>query len=191
MMFNAKHIHKIATALALVALFFLVTLLSKGLRLDSTKTQSPLVGKSAKEFHVRMIQGANALLGHRSDFLDLGQLKGSPFIINFWASWCSTCAEEAKTLETFWKEHGSEGVKVLGIAVHDRWEDVVNVTKSLGKTYPIALDEEGHASLNYGVTGVPETVFINAQGVVIHKEVGPLSRSLLNRFLKQLKASST
>jgi cytochrome c biogenesis protein CcmG/thiol:disulfide interchange protein DsbE len=122
-----------------------------------------------------------------TDTVALEDLKGSPVIINFWASWCSSCAEEANIFESFWKKHSSEGVKVLGIAVHDKAEDAMSFARSLGKTYAIGLDEEGHAALNYGVTGVPETVFINAEGLVVHKEVGPMTTALLDKYLAELR----
>lgn len=181
--------HKFVVGLALIAVLLFVMFFSKGLTLDSKTVVSPLVGKAAKEFHVSLLQGSEALVGHHVESIDLADLKGAPVIINFWASWCSSCAEEAKALEAFWKAHGLE-LKILGIAVHDRAEDVQVSVKSHGKTYAIGFDEEGRVALNYGVTGVPETVFINAQGLVIHKEVGPVNAQLLEKLLTQLKASS-
>ena len=186
-----KNRHKLIVTLTVVATVFLLLLLNKGLGLDGKKMTSPLVGQPAQNFHLSLLQGSRLLLGHEAESLDLSELKGSPLILNFWASWCSTCAEESHILEAFWKDHAQEGIKVLGIAVHDKKEEVLTFVQSAGKTFAIGLDEEGRVSLNFGVTGVPETVFINAQGVVIHKETGPLNRRLLENMWIKLKESAT
>ncbi len=178
------HIFVVILACALVLLF--VFLFGKSLTLDAKKMNSPLIGQRARDFKVQVLQGSESILGHHAESLSLSDLKGKPLILNFWASWCSTCAEEASIIEAFWKKHSSEGVRILAIAVHDRMEDVRFVTKSLGKSYPIAIDDEGKTALNYGVTGVPETIFINAQGLVIHKETGPVTRALLEEKAKLL-----
>lgn len=182
---KSRHYFIIGLALLIVMSFTLFFFNS--LKLNSNTMLSPLVGKEAKEFHVPLLQGSLPLLGRQADSVELSELKGKPLIINFWSSWCSSCAAEAKAVEAFWKAHSLE-VKVLGIAVHDSIEDVQTAIRSHGKTYAIGFDGEGRAALNYGVTGVPETVFINAQGVVVHKELGPVSAALLEQYLLKMKA---
>lgn len=186
-MSSKTSLHKWLVSAAVIGTFSLLFLLSKGLYLNPNKTSSPIVGQNARDFHLNILQGSELLLGHKTDYVNLSELKGSPLILNFWASWCSTCAGEASILESFWKKHGGDKMRVIGIAVHDKKDDVLSFLKTAGKTFAIAIDEEGKISLNYGVTGVPETVFINAQGVVIHKEVGPLTTALLEKMFLKLK----
>lgn len=182
--------HKIQVLVCFLAIGGFAYLLGKGLKLNAKQQISPIVGQSVKNSQVRMIQGTKELVGHSDSLVNLSDIKGTPLIINFWASWCSSCAEEAPVLEAFWKEHSSE-IKVLGVAVHDSEESVRDAVRTLAKSYAIAFDEEGRASLNYGVTGVPETVFVNAEGIVIHKEVGQVNRPLLEKLLVKLKSGST
>lgn len=187
----SKHsMHKWIVGFAIFAILLFFLIFSKGLSLDSSKIPSPLLGQSAREFQLPLLQGSELLLGHKAEAVHLAELKGFPLILNFWASWCSTCAEESKVLEAFWRAHSSE-IKILGIAVHDKSEDVLSSIQRLSKTYPIGLDEGGRTALDYGVTGVPESIFIDAQGLIVHKQVGPLDRKLLETLLVKLKQGST
>ena len=186
---NRKHYFVVGIALSAILLFFMF--FSKGLTLDSKTVQSPLIGKAAKEFHVGLLQGSESLLGRQAESLDLADFKGVPLILNFWASWCTTCAQESRILEAYWKAHASNGVRFLSVAVHDTREDALYSIKQHGKTYPIGFDAEGRAALNFGVTGVPETIFINAQGLVVHKELGPVNSELLAKYVAEIKASTT
>lgn len=182
--------HFLSVGLAILAGIIMVIVFGKGLSLDPKKIPSPLVGQEAKSFSVVLLQGGEDLLGRKTDLLEMEDLKGIPTIINFWASWCSNCAEEAGIFESFWKRHKGERIRIIGIAVHDSSEAALGFAKELGKTYPIGLDEEGRIALNYGVTGVPETVFIDANGKVMHKEVGQVNRALLDKMYLSLMNKS-
>jgi len=183
--------HYFVVGFALLAVFLFMLFFSKGLTLDSNTVQSPLIGKAAKEFHVGLLQGSEKILGRHADSIDLADFKGAPLVLNFWASWCTTCAQESRVHEAYWKAHESNGVRFLSIAVHDTREDALYAIKEQGKSYAIGFDAEGRAALNYGVTGVPETIFINAQGLVVHKELGPMDKALLEKYVAKIKAGST
>jgi cytochrome c biogenesis protein CcmG/thiol:disulfide interchange protein DsbE len=142
---------------------------------------SALLGKQARDFKVVLLSGGENLGSHVS----LADFKGRPLIINFWASWCSSCRSEAQALERFSQEN-KEKVTVLGIAVQDSADAVREVIKTQGKTFPVAIDEDGSASVEYGVTGVPETFFIDAAGVVRYKATGPLEVHELAKKLELL-----
>ena len=75
---------------------------------------------------------------------------------------------------------------VVGIAIQDAVEDAQRFAKQYGKTYILGLDEDGRASIDYGVTGVPESFFINRQGMIVHKEAAPLSREKLLEFSQKI-----
>ena len=188
---EAKSGHRngiLVVGILILALFYVFW---KGLSLKPNDMKSPLIGQGAQDFQVKLVQGGESLKSGLNEHVSLADLKGHPVILNFWASWCGTCAEESRVYETFWKQHSQDGVKVLAIAVHDRQEDLLQVVRSSGKSYPIAIDEEGRTALNYGVTGVPESVFIDANGRIVHKETGPVSLGLLEAMLVKIKGSAT
>ena len=91
-------------------------------------------------------------------------------------------------MEAFWRANHDK-VAVVGIAVQDSAEAVREAIQAQGKTYTIGLDEDGRASVDYGVTGVPETFFIDAAGVVRHKTAGPLDSAELAKMLEMLTAA--
>lgn len=172
--------------IGLLALFtlVLVLVLGKGLKLNPTSMENAQKGLPPKDSSVKVIQTADILDDKVP--LSLNSLLGKPLILNFWASWCVSCREEARVLEQFWKEHKSE-ILVVGIAVQDTPEDAAAFMKEAGKTYPIAIDESGMAGINYGVTGVPETFFISRGGMILDKIAGPVSKEDLEARLKDLE----
>ncbi len=159
----------------------LIGILSYGLFLDPTKVPAANIGKDAYKFNVAAVQGGNP-----EGRLKLDDLIGKPMILNFWASWCVSCREEARELEAFWRKH-REDVLVVGIAIQDQAEEAKRFAAHYGKTYPLGLDEDGKAAIDYGVSGVPETFLIDKQGRIIHKEVGPVSSAQLEALLPKLK----
>ena len=92
-------------------------------------------------------------------------------------------------MEQFWREHKDLGVMMVGVAIQDTRESAAEFARYYGKTYPLALDTEGKSAIEYGVTGVPETFFIDRNGVIRHKEAGPVERSLLDKMLPLITAS--
>ena len=89
-------------------------------------------------------------------------------------------------MEAFWEAHKGAGVKVVGIAIQDASADALRFAEHFGKTYPLGLDVDGQASIDYGVTGVPETFFIDAQGMIRHKISGPVDYAMLEKYLLDL-----
>ncbi len=168
------------------AIIFLVVLYI-GLQVDVNQVPSALIGKHAPPFIVKTVSGENYLKTESKTHFSLDAYKGQPVILNFWASWCVSCRQEAHFFEEFWQLHKDDGVNVLGIAIQDSVETALNFGRSYGKTYPLGLDVSGKASLDYGVSGVPETFFITKEGVIVHKEAGPVSPAMLEKFYALIK----
>ena len=165
---------------------FLLTLW-RGLHSDPNKVPSAFLGKPALPFEVDWLQGQEFLPNARPENFSFDDVKGRPMILNFWASWCYSCRAEASDFEAFWQRYKSSGLVVAGIAIQDTPDAAKQFAKHYGKTYILGLDHEnGKAAIDYGVTGVPETFFINRQGVVIHKEAGPVSAELLAQYADEL-----
>lgn len=176
----------IAAVFVLVAAAFL-SVLWRGLHSDPNKVPSALINKEALPFQVRWIQGQEHMQAPRPEGFSLADFKGRPMILNFWASWCYSCQAEASDFEAFWQRYKDKGIVVAGIAIQDTPEAALGFAHKYGKTYILGLDaEDGRAAIDYGVTGVPETFFIDKEGRVIHKEAGPVSTELLAQYAEQL-----
>jgi cytochrome c biogenesis protein CcmG/thiol:disulfide interchange protein DsbE len=171
--------------IGILTFFTLVTLgvLGKGLFLSPNTTESALIGKQAKPFQVTVLDGGDRLNGKSE--VSLTDFAGKTLILNFWASWCESCREEAREFEAFWQAHSSE-VIVLGVAIQDTPEEALAFAKTFGKTYPIALDVSGKAGIDYGVTGVPETFVIDPTGKIANKVNGPVTKVELERLLASI-----
>ena len=171
----------------MVALAVLIYFLNRGLDTNQQTIPSVLVGKPALDFQASWIQGQEHLpAAAGKESFQLADFKGRPLILNFWASWCISCRQEARDLEAFWQHMKEKNVAVVGIAIQDTREAAEKFARAYGKTYILGLDESGTSSFNYGVTGVPETFFIDKEGRIIHKEAAPLSARSLNELARRI-----
>jgi cytochrome c biogenesis protein CcmG/thiol:disulfide interchange protein DsbE len=107
--------------------------------------------------------------------LDLRALRGTPVVLNMWASWCTPCRQEAGRLERGWQRLGPNGVLFLGLDIQDLRGDARSFAQRYGLTYP-SLRDAGRSTANrYGATGIPETFFIDASGRVVDHVIGVVS----------------
>ena len=103
--------------------------------------------------------------------LSLESLRGRPVIVNFWASWCEPCEDEAPLLERAWREHRDEGLVVVGVDFNDFRADACRFARENGMTYPLVHDRGGELEKAYGLTGVPETFFVDRQGRLVGEPI--------------------
>ena len=159
----------------------MVGLFAYGFTKDPKLVPSELVGKAVPAFTITDL--------HSGQTLSSADLKGTPFILNFWASWCIPCRHEARVLEaTYQKYDRQQGVmRVLGVAIQDSPEAAKNFARRYGKTYFLAVDNQsGDIALNYGLYGVPETFFVDAEGIIRYKHVGAATHDIIAREMLPL-----
>lgn len=105
--------------------------------------------------------------------VSLASLRGHPVILNFWASWCVPCRQEAPLLEATWREFQGRGLLVLGVATQDLDGAARDFIREVGITYPNVRDPDGSVARLFGTTGVPETFFIGSDGRIRGHFPGP------------------
>jgi cytochrome c biogenesis protein CcmG, thiol:disulfide interchange protein DsbE len=150
---------------------------------DSTykDVQSPFIGKPLPAFKtVDLISGKPI---SNTDFA------GKPFVLNVWASWCATCRIEHPVFNRYRQSGGT--VPVLGLNYKDQREDALRWLKRFDNPYAaLPVDPSGAIGMDLGVYGAPETYFVDAQGIVRHKEIGELTDDELKAQLLVLQGSS-
>jgi cytochrome c biogenesis protein CcmG/thiol:disulfide interchange protein DsbE len=145
-----------ALAVGLVAL--LLALLVWKIEHGSGNQASP--GKPAPNFTLNRID--------KPGRLQLASLRGKVVVLNFWASWCYPCKQEAPALAAASKRYAGRAV-VLGVDVNDFAGDARKFARKYGLSYPLVHDNHNVTSPKYGLTGLPETFFIDRRGrVVVH-----------------------
>ena len=167
-------------AWGLPGVLLVLLVLALGFGLDPHAVPSTRQGLPAPAFDLE------ALDGNR---ITLGQLRGRPAVINFWATWCYPCQAEAPVLLQAARRL-QDRVQFLGVIYQD---EVQSVRRALGPgpaAYPQLIDAGSRMAIDYGVAGVPETFFVSAQGVVTYKHAGVLSDDLLERQLRPLLAAA-
>jgi cytochrome c biogenesis protein CcmG/thiol:disulfide interchange protein DsbE len=118
--------------------------------------------------------------------VSLDELRGTPLVVNFWASWCDPCRAEAKVLERAYK--AQKGVLFLGLDAQDAREDARDFIAQFGLTFPHVRDPGNDTQRAWGVTGLPETYFIGARGQVVGHVIGTVDDAQLRDGIAAARA---
>jgi len=140
-----------------------IYLLAYGFTRDPRYISSPLIGQQAPSFTLKLFNGGT---------IKLEELRGKVVLVNFWASWCPPCREEAPTLEATWQRYKDEGVVFLGVNIQDKENDARAFIEEFGITYLNGRDPSRRVAVDYGVWGIPETFFLDREGRITFKQVG-------------------
>jgi len=106
--------------------------------------------------------------------ISLADLKGQGVVLNFWASWCDPCRDEAELLEATWRREQGNGIVFLGLDYLDQEPAAKAYLAEFNVTYPSGPDLQSAAARRYGIKGVPETFFIDPQGKIQDIVIGPI-----------------
>lgn len=130
---------------------------------------------TAPDFTVEDLSGAPVTLSH---------YRGTPVVLNFWASWCGPCKNEMPAFNTAWQEYGDR-VQFLMVNLTDSYQETLESAKAFLDTvdygFPVFFDTKLEGAAAYGVTGIPATYFINAEGLVAARAVQALDYDTLIR----------
>ena len=116
----------------------------------------------------------------------LSELRGQVVLVDFWASWCAPCRHEAPDLEQVYREYAGREVEFVGVNIWDLPGNVAPYIAEFGLTYPSGIDADGVIAIDYGVRGIPEKFFIDRDGVIRQKFVGPMPADKLRETLDEL-----
>lgn len=107
--------------------------------------------------------------------ISLDDLKGKGVVINFWASWCDPCRDEADLLEQTWRREKDNGIVFLGLDYLDQEPAALAYLEEFDVTYPNGPDLRSEIARRYGIKGVPETFFISPDGQIVETVIGPIT----------------
>ncbi len=159
---------KLRFLVPLVVLAGLMIFLAIGLRRDPREVPSPLVGKPIPAFTLPGLNGEPAQITHSS-------LIGRPLLVNFFASWCQGCQVEHPLL----MQLADQGVEIVGVDWKDTDAAGAAWLARRGNPYrTVIADADNVTGLDWGVYGVPETYVLDARGVIVFKQIGPVTEEV-------------
>ena len=149
---------------------------------DPREVRSALLGKPAPAFELPTLNGGT---------VDSTEWDGDVVVVNFWASWCVPCREEAPELEAFARQWKDRDVRLVGIVYSDDESEAAAFRDRYRLTYPQALDPGGRTAIDFGVFGVPETYVIDRDGTVMAKLLGAVDAGTLERVVASVSDGRT
>jgi cytochrome c biogenesis protein CcmG/thiol:disulfide interchange protein DsbE len=167
----------LAVFLGLAALLLAGVLMNSGK--DTSAIASPLIGKPVPAFWLPVLGEPGKSITHE-------QLRGRPYLLNVWGSWCVNCREEHPQILALRK---SGRIHVVGYNYKDSPEEARRWLESFGNPYDVIIaDEEGRVALDFGIYGAPESYLVDAQGMIRWKHVGPITDDVLRNEMEPVFA---
>jgi cytochrome c biogenesis protein CcmG/thiol:disulfide interchange protein DsbE len=168
-------LRRLAAILPVIALLALVAVFALfSLHRNPQVTPTAMVGKPLPAVSLTPLAGGAAV--------PLRAVVKGPILVNFYASWCAPCVEEAPALMAL----KAEGVRIVGVAYKDAPDKSGAFLARLGDPYEaVLMDLDGHAGVEFGATGVPETYAVNSAGVIVAKFAGPLDADTAEALIEK------
>ena len=126
------------------------------------------------------------------DDVSVGELKGTPVLLNKWATWCRPCVGEMPDLQNLYKDYKGRGFKIIGVSIDRPGGDqaVQEVARRRGVTYPIWRDEDDLFTSTFRSTGVPESILVDRDGIVVYRWRGVVGDTPATRRLIETAIAS-
>lgn len=170
----------------------LIVLFAWGLRRgDPRLIPSPLVDQPAPDFALPVMAKDGPVDGKETtgDTIRLADLRGNVVVLNFFASWCIPCRAEHRDLTMTARRYANRGVKFFGVVYNDEPPAVRQYIRQLGgQSYPALLDPGQRVAIDYGLVGVPETFFIDQDGIVRRKVFSAVNAQILTEEIETMLA---
>ena len=135
------------------------------------------IGSPAPEFSLVTINGEQ---------IHLSELRGTPVVINFWATWCGPCVSEMPLLQQRYEEH-QQDFELLAINADEPISDVTEFVQDYQLTFPILLDPDGNVQRLFRITAYPTSFFIDREGKIRAIHLGAISETQLDRYLTDIE----
>lgn len=149
-------------------------------KMNPAHPRAPLTQNSpAPQFAVQDLDGK---------IVDSSKFKGKVVLVDFWATWCVPCEAEIPHLVEWQKQHGTDGLQVIGLSMDDTSGPVKGYVEKHSMTYPVAMADEKTIAAFGGVLGLPANILIGRDGRVIAKHVGVTDISVLQKEVEQALA---
>jgi len=146
-----------------------------------TQLTSDPTGQMAPEFSGALVDGNGNLA--------LSSLKGKTVVVNFWASWCTTCKAEADVIAKVEKKWRDKGVVFLGVDSHDTNAGAHTYIQNYGIGFQSVQDPDENIGAQYDVTGLPETFFLDTKGRIVEKYVSAVDEKTLDSLIQKAVAA--
>ena len=146
----------------------------------ATLEPAPVAGHTAPDFELSTPTG---------ETIRLSDYRGTPVIVNFWATWCGPCRAEFPEFQAAAVDN-ADSLVIIGVnsTSTDQAESIPTFLEEFGITFPIVLDEQGDIVDQYRVLGLPTTVFIDSNGIVNEVFTGPLNKAYIESKISELQA---
>ncbi len=173
--------------LGVLAITAVITLMAWALAQSGGNPGGLGINNQSGEVDVQSGLAPSIVLPTVSDgIIDINEFQGQIVMVDFWSSWCPPCIAEASDLTSTYELYKSKDVEFVGVAIWDEESKIRQHMSTFDIDYPNAIDSQGKVAIAYGVRGVPEKFFLDREGKIVKKYVGPISSETLSSILDGL-----
>ncbi|MFF2482285.1 TlpA family protein disulfide reductase [Paenibacillus sp. NPDC058071] len=120
--------------------------------------------------------------------VDLAAYAGQPVYLNFWATWCKWCKQEMPAMQEIFENQADKGLVMLAISVGEERDKAAAYIEEHGYTFPVLLDRDKKVTRANGIRSIPVSIFVDKQGNIAYKHIGPLTEPQMDAIINLLAA---